>query len=157
VHHHLAEATLKMFNETLPHVNAPHHRLILPERSSHIQNYMNISDETVMGHVNNMPERFQCRNYIRIALLLVRRYSAVGVLENHKDMWTTLFQRSGLPKEKLKTAFATNGNASPHKFEKAQLDLATKNLQPHLFCDTFLWKFVQLISDTDRKCVDNET
>ncbi len=114
-----------------------------------------VSEEQLVDDVKRLvpDERYQCMPQMKAVLLLIRRYSAVGTLEDMRTFWTVLSARAGLkmPLEAISTAAGINTNPSKAQpIRKEFVDVIKSTLAQELTCDVFLWKMAQKIADHDR-------
>ncbi len=112
-----------------------------------------VSEEQLVDDVKRLvpDERYQCMPQMKAVLLLIRRYSAVGTLEDVRSFWTTLSARAGLrmPQEAILKAAGTNTNPSRSRRAGVAGNAVEALLARELACDVFLWKMAQKIADHD--------
>ena len=127
--------------------------------------YRNIDYSSYLSYTKSIPVKYQCRDHLKAAVLLITRYVAVGILEDWTQLWLTLFSRAGVPFRYFKKATSTKENVGMIK--RNQNKAASKNTAKSSIvrkektkqmrndeimpCDGLLWYMANAISNHDLK------
>jgi hypothetical protein len=97
-------------------------------------------------------EQFQCADQLKTVMLLTKRYSAVGQLENLADFWEVLNARAYLHMTKREGGNAAQMHCNKGRHESLVGQEA--GFLRLLFCDIVLWNSAGLMAERDLKCLN---
>mmetsp|Transcript_3109 Transcript_3109/g.4794 ORF Transcript_3109/g.4794 Transcript_3109/m.4794 type:complete len:328 (-) Transcript_3109:92-1075(-) len=114
-----------------------------------------LSAQLYVRYTAAMPEQYRCVDFLNVAVLLLRRYSAVGVLERLEEFYKVFFLRTeaALDVSAVTSHSASKlSNKSKQKMRPSVLEEVKAIFQSQLFCSTLLWHMASSISHTDAMC-----
>mmetsp|Transcript_9181 Transcript_9181/g.15472 ORF Transcript_9181/g.15472 Transcript_9181/m.15472 type:complete len:371 (+) Transcript_9181:161-1273(+) len=108
-----------------------------------------------INYTQSIPSEYQCTSELKVALILIQRYSAIGVMENYQQFFHILHKRAVLEDvafDALMVDSSEKKNPSTNKISAAKIKIVTSNLKGLFFCSRVLWKIAFRISDYDSAC-----
>ena len=102
-----------------------------------------------------MPPDYRCPDELRVAAILIQRYSAVGIVEDYPSFFYVLQHRAQLDNEAFSALMADSTvrkNPSTSTISKVTLQIVKRNLQDNFYCSRLLWKLASLINQHDSQC-----
>lgn len=154
----LQENTLQYFVSSIEN---PSKMLQFSEKWSKVQKvkgftvapWLNISSSLYVSYLRFIPESFQCKDHINVALVLLQRYAVVGSFEKAAFFWSVLLRRLHISKAEYSLALSLHENHRVQKRNQNDIDLVTPKLEQILYCENILYSMVKKVLDADYSCV----
>lgn len=111
--------------------------------------------QSFTNYSSTIPTQYRCSSELNAALILIQRYSAVGVMEDYERFFHILHHRAKLNDEAFVSFIADSSekrNPSTNKISPAKIKIVKNNLNDVLFCSRVLWQLASRISQHDAAC-----
>jgi hypothetical protein len=117
-------------------------------------------EEGVSNYSLTMPGVYRCTSELKVVLILIQRYSAVGVVENYQQFFHVLHHRAQLDDAAFLAMMDDSSeikNPSSSKISTAKLKVVKSNLHEIFFCSRVLWRLASVIGNHDMSCYSSHS
>ena len=114
-------------------------------------------DQLLTNYTTVMPSDYRCTKELKVASILLQRYSAVGIVENYPRFFDTLHKRAFLDDNCFRSMMIDSKekrNPSKDKISAIKMKIVQSNLDGLFYCSRLLWKIAETINEYDSKCYD---